>query len=124
MSWYQDENEAEIVVDPDEQVPDDETIAAAKDEATGRQLRGAAIAGGLLGLAVAGPAVAAVAGVGAAVVAATNTGTAGEVVRKCGGATTAVCGSTIAACGKVKRLSGEHQLVGKSLKKMKVDAVF
>ena len=88
------------------------------DKATGRELGGAAIlACGLVGLVVASPAVAVVAGAGA-VVAATTTGTAGGVVRKCGEATAIVCGLTVEACSRVTKLNDKHNFVGKTSQKM------
>jgi hypothetical protein len=74
---------------------------------------------GLVELVVAGPAVAVavVAGAGV-VVAATTTGTAGGVIRKCGGATPAVCGSTAETCSRVRKLNDKHNFVGKTSQKM------
>lgn len=57
------------------------------DSGTDRQIGGAAVAGGLAGLILAGPLIGLVAAGGAAVVACTDKGKAGQVVRACGDAT-------------------------------------
>jgi hypothetical protein len=53
------------------------------------------------------------------VVAATTTDTAGEVARKCGRATAAVCGATpVEACSHINKRDKRHKLVCKTFQKM------
>jgi hypothetical protein len=73
---------------------------------TGRQLAGAAVAGGIAGLLLAGPLVAAVAATGA-VLAATSQGKAGAVAR--------ATGETMAGAGDtLRKINQEHRVVEKT----------
>jgi hypothetical protein len=75
-------------------------------EATHRQLGGAAVAGGILGLVIAGPVIGVVVGIGAAV-ASTTKGKTGQVAR--------AGGETMAAAGdRLKKWDQKHHIIEKT----------
>jgi hypothetical protein len=79
-----------------------------KGATTGQQLGGAVVAGGMVGLAIAGPAGAAAAAAGALVVASTSA-PGGALLRQCGGATVTITKATFSAGRQVVDFHSQHQ---------------
>lgn len=101
--------EAEYGLGPNVSVPDEDVSSADEKKGTNRQIGGAAIAAGVAGTLLLGPAVGVLAGIGAAGGAALGKGPAGNVTR--------ATGDVVASAGeRLRNFDKKHQITSKTSK--------